>query len=487
VIASGTGLVTLSEETLEVQFAVPAGQPSFTLGVFDGDGGQVDGAGKRNWDLGNDIPYSYTLYADPLRDGSGMMIVDMSPGVPVTSSASMPSNAWIDYNISTSADAQAPSGNFFYRLEIKLLNNSVSSFNAFKLRTNGVVSIRLADQPFSYIASLNNVDDRAIVYPSFPSLTPTTYNGTFRFFFDVPTPLAGISVWDGDFDYGDSTGLLTRDTDDPDTPNDVFPPWSTTDSVLEGVATGLLLSTGNPPDDLNPLAAVFLRPPSIFEELIFPDGQVFTNANPSGNQEWEQFRVSTDSGDPLGLDDLTSSIPAGTYELRIQGADLSNLNALRLPSEALCVSEAFEPCTALRPFLITGSVLSTATRRTITSPGWPASPSSCSTSSATWSPRRSPTPRVPIPSPSRPGPTPSRSPTPTSSPAVPSMASPTRWGPPRPWTWSTTTPRPTSASAAASAASATSSGRTTTTTESRIRASRGFRMSSSSWWMKTAS
>ncbi len=356
VIASGTGLVTLSEERLEVQFAVPAGVASFTLGVFDGDGGGLDGTGKRHWDLGANIPYSYTLYADPLADGSGTTIVDMSPGVPVTSSLTMPSNAWADYPINTSVDAQSPSGNYFYRLEIVLLDNSLSSYNAFKLRTNGVVSIRLADQPFSYIASLSNLDEARIIYPLFPAFVPTTYDGTFRFFFNVAEPMTEISVWDGDFDHGDFAGLV-RDTDDTDTPNAPFlPPWATVDAVPEGVATGLGLSTGNPPDDLNPAAALFLRTPSIFEQLIFPDSQSFTNPNPSGNQEWEQFRISTDPFDASVMDASTTSVPDGTYELRIQGVDMSNLNALRLPSEALCVSEESVPCVPLRPFLVGDTV-----------------------------------------------------------------------------------------------------------------------------------
>jgi hypothetical protein len=357
VIASGTNLITLSEDSLEVQFAVPAGATSFTLGVFDGDGGEVDGTGKRHWDLGASIPYTYTLYADPLADGSGTTIVDLSSGVPVTSSSTMPSNAWIDYAISTSPDALAPSGNYFYRLKIVLLNTVVDSYNAFKLRTNGVVSIRLADQPFSYIASLSNADEARIIYPLFPVVVPTTYDGTFRFFFDVAEPRTEISVWDGDFDHGDFSGLLARDTDDPDTPNAPFlPPWATVDTVSEGVATGIGASTGNPADDLNPAAALFLRHPSIFEQLLFPDNQSFTNSNPSGNREWEQFKISTDPFDPAAMDAATTSVPAGTYELRIQGTDMSNLNALRLPSEALCVSDNFVPCTALRPFLVGDTV-----------------------------------------------------------------------------------------------------------------------------------
>jgi hypothetical protein len=355
VIASGTGLVTLSEEQLDVQFAVPAGTTSFKLGVFDGDGGGLDLAGKAHWDFGLAVPYSFTLYADPLGDGTGTTVVDMLPGLPTVVSLTMPDNDWIDYPINTSDEARTPSGNYFYRLKIQLLNNLVSSYNSFKLRTDGIVSIRLADQPFSYIAALRTVDERGIIYPAFPSLTPTTYDGTFQFFFDIAEPRTELTVWDGDFDRGNADGT-NPDTDDADTPNAPFLPfWATTDAVPEGVATGLGASTGNPPDDLA-ATSILRRSPAIQQDLLFPDGQVFTNANPSGNQEWEQYLISTDPFDPSTMDASTSMVPTGTYELRINGVDMGNLNALRLPSEALCVSETFEPCTPLRPFLVGDTV-----------------------------------------------------------------------------------------------------------------------------------
>jgi hypothetical protein len=356
VIASGTGLVTLSEEKLDVQLAVPVGTTSFTIGVFDGDGGGVDGAGRAHWDLGTNVPYSYTLYADPLRDGTGTTVVNMLPATPSISSLTMPNNGWVDYTVAVSNDAQSPSGNYFYRLEIVLLNNATASYNSFKLRTTGVVTIQLADQPFSYIASLRTIDERGIIYPAFPSLTPTTYDGVFKFFFDIPEEQSQLAIWDGDFDRGNADGVTNLDTDDPDTPNAPFLPfWATADAVPEGVAIGLNGSTGNPPDDLVP-TSILRRTPSVMGELRFPDGQMFTNNNPSGNQEWEQFRISTDSFDPSQMDFSTASIPAGTYELRLVGVDLGNLNALRLPSEALCVSEAFVPCIPLRPFLVGDTV-----------------------------------------------------------------------------------------------------------------------------------
>ena len=351
VIASGPLLVTLSDTTLDIELAVPAGTSSFKVGFFDGD------SGGASWDAGGTIPYSYTLYADPLASGSMATVVEMLPGFPSVSSLTMPDNAWIDYTVNTTADALSPSGNYFYRLHIELLDTSVNSFNSFKLRTTGVSTVRLEDQPFSYMASLASFADFLTVYPSYPSLTPTTYDGNFRFFFYVLDPGTDIAVWDGDFDHGKYDGTV-KDTDDPDTPNAPFlPPWATADAVSEGVAVGFPPSTGNPADDADPVfESIFLRPPSVRYDLIFPDSQTFANDNPSGNQEWEQFRISTAPFNPSLMDYSTATIPGGTYELRATGVDLSNLNALRLPDRALCVSDTFEPCTPLFPFLVGDTV-----------------------------------------------------------------------------------------------------------------------------------
>ena len=74
------------------------------------------------------------------------------------------------------------------------------------------------------------------------------YDGTFDFYFDQPVSQRDLTIWDGDFDFG-KYDCSVKDTDDPDTPNAPFrPSWATTDTVSEGVATGLSGATGNPPD-----------------------------------------------------------------------------------------------------------------------------------------------------------------------------------------------------------------------------------------------
>ena len=359
-ISNGASFVTLSQPTLDLEISVPKGTTAFTVGVFDGDARGLDGTGVPHWDTGVLGVFSYTLYADPNRDHAAATVAPLS-GSPLVLSTSMLDNAWSDYTVNTTPAAQAPSGNYFYLLRIQL-TTPVSITNAFKLRTGGAIvggsSLFPSPEPFSYIANVAGNADIAIVYPSFPSLTPTRYDGTFDFYFDQPVSRNDIAVWDGDFDRGKFDGT-EKDTDDPDTPNTPFrPAWATTDTVSEGVATGLSGSTGNPPDDRNPASSgiYLLKTPSVRYDLIFPDGQSFANDNPSGNQEWEQFKVSSDPFDRSQMDYHTDSVPAGIYRVHLQGVDMQNLNAILLPGRALCVSQAGDPCRPLRPYLIGDTV-----------------------------------------------------------------------------------------------------------------------------------
>jgi hypothetical protein len=358
-IANGVGFITLSEPTLDLEVSVPAGTAIFTVGVFDGDDRGTSG-GVGHWDSGAAATFSYTLYADPDRAHSMSTVVPLS-GSPSVLSTSMPDNAWIDFSIQTGASAQAPSGNYFYLLRIQLQSLTIATVNAFKIRTGGAnvggTSLFPSPKPFSYIANVFSTADLAIVYPNFPaSMTPTNYDGFFSFYFDEPVSQHDVTVWDGDFDHGKFDGT-DADTDDPDTPNAPFlPSWATPDALPEGVARGTGPSTGSPPDDRNPTGVTgpfLLKPPSIRYDVIFPDGRTFANNNPSGNQEWEQFKISTDPFDRSQMDyNAAAPLPAGIYQVRIQGLDMANLNALLLPGRVLGIDASGVPCAPLRPFLI---------------------------------------------------------------------------------------------------------------------------------------
>jgi len=359
---AGQNLATLSGSDLNLQISVLASATSFSIGFFDGDARGVDAGGASHWDTGTaNAVYTYTLYTDPAADGRGTTVVEMAAGSPVLTGAAMPDNAWLDLTVPTSPSAQAPSGNFFYRLSIRLTTPAFTTLNAFKVRTSALLSgmpLDAATRPLSYIVNPTSQADLRILYPSYPATSPTTYDGRFSFFFEAPSSMTSLSVWDGDFDHGKFTGD-ELDTNDPDTPDAPFrAPWATVDTVPEGTATGLTGTTGNPPDDRNPAGSGIYsqRSPSIRYDLIAPGGQVFANDNPSGNLEWEQFRISTDPFDRSRMDYHADVIPAGIYEMRVQGLDMVNLNAVLLPFKVICIDAQGAPCKILRPFAVGDTV-----------------------------------------------------------------------------------------------------------------------------------
>jgi hypothetical protein len=358
---AGQGLQALSSPELFLQIAVPAGTTSFGLGIFDGDGGEVQSDGRTaSWDGGVTTLFEYALFADPQATGSTLTPVDLDPSSPVVLSDTMPDNEWMDFTVATGPEAASPSGNFFYLLKITLLDPSLVTLNAFKVRTSAVLSslpLNPAAHPFSYIANWTGPSDISVIYPKYPATTPTTYDGSFRFFIDVPVSQTQISLWDGDFDHGNAD-LTSQDTDDPDTPGAPFlPSWATPDARPEGIAAGSNGGTGDPADDSNgEFSAYIVRSPAIRYDLLFPDNRSFANDNPSGNQEWEQLMIATAPFDRTQMDYHADSLPPGTYELRIQGMDMLNLNSLMVPYRVACADALGAPCKLLRPYLVGGTV-----------------------------------------------------------------------------------------------------------------------------------
>ncbi len=121
---------------------------------------------------------------------------------------------------------------------------------------------------------------------------------------------------------------------------------------------GSCLVTGNPPDEFDSsafggLAAIFVRPGSLTYEIYAPgsgagDPPIAVNDNPSGNREWEFFRIAVPDGgcylDANGFppDVDVADLPVGVYEVRVKGLDLENLNAFRFDGRA--VPEQCGPC-----------------------------------------------------------------------------------------------------------------------------------------------
>jgi len=317
-VVEGSGFVTLTPAVMNIRIIIPAGTQSFQLGIFDGD--HLNGANDEfHWDSG-DFPdpaiFRYTLKADPDRDNNGPTIFEVL-------SDDLLNNDWVDFDVNNSPLAVDENGDHVYTFTIANING-VSSANQFKIRsTAGIIEI---DEIFSFIANATSAWDLPIIFPNInfedgfglDDKVGTTYDGTFTFFFEIPEEAVELVFWDGDVDRGNLDGTGT-DTDDPNTPNTI-PAFAPPDSDV--VAEGL-----NPPDpfDDNTDAILFFRSPAVTYKLIAPDGQEFNNANPSGNQEWENFVISTLDSDPTRVDHNTSVIPAGNYEIRFEGLDMGNI------------------------------------------------------------------------------------------------------------------------------------------------------------------
>jgi len=352
-VANGDGFKTLIEPGLDLTLIVSPDTEVFEIGIFDGDA-QAGVLPDLHWDTGNPgvagapVPeFEYTIFADPVGDGSGThRVAGPFVGSSFLNPANvMPDNAWFDVSIATGKEAQTRRGDYRYRLRVDLTSSKETLIaNGFKVRTTETLVLEPYAQPFSFVAQRSSAADEAILYPSgFPGVS--TYDGFFSFTLDVPENLSVFSIWDGDFDRGDFDGSHS-DTDDPNTEAQPFEPiWSGADTLPEGVAVGVGPSTGFPPDDSSddPTTDPFLRQPSVRYDVIAPDGQVFANENPSGNQEWEEFTVSTRLGDPTA-DTTTGSLPAGSYELRVEGVDLASFSFLFTPTRILCRDDTRAPC-----------------------------------------------------------------------------------------------------------------------------------------------
>ncbi len=358
----GFGCAGLStfEQGVTITLAAPAGTATFDLNIFDGDTGKPDGLGKPHWDLGSH-QLLFSLYADPLRTGStapanligswtGNAANPLSGPLWTASAANMPDNAWWAVTVTNTSIAQAPSGNYFYNLVIGLDGacgvDEVLQSNI-KIAASNPMSFRTPHFGLEG-ALLEFSNDGPILYPGpFPPpdgflTAPTTYDGTFEFFFTLPRGKTELRLFDGDFDFGTDpmypdgypSGfplVPCFDQDDTDTPADYSGfPFSTTGASLEGVQ-----GPGIPADD-NDLDAFRRGEPTdpnrigcVHYEVTDPEGNTYINDNPSGSFEWEQFLIATMASPFVGDADFVAggyTLPGGVWKVRIIGLDLSNLN-----------------------------------------------------------------------------------------------------------------------------------------------------------------
>ncbi|MEP7012998.1 MAG: SdrD B-like domain-containing protein, partial [Acidobacteriota bacterium] len=354
------GLATF-EQNVQIALAAPAATATFDLNVFDGETGGLDGAGKRHWDLGT-RQLKFSLYADPARTGStapanligqwfGNAVNPTSGPFWTSSAASMPDNAWWAVTVTNTAISQAPSGNYFYNFVIDTdgpcgLGEQLES--SLKIAASNPMNFRTPR--FGLVAGLRQLaNDVPIIYPGSTSTVPatgsfltapTTYDGTFEFYFTLPGGETELRLFDGDFDFGTSlvvgnpSGVLLDpcvDQDDPDTDAAYSGfPFVTTGASPEGIQ-----GPGSPPDDN--FRDVFRRGElgdpghvgCVRYEVTDPEGNVYFNNNPSGSFEWEQFLIATPTSSSAGDADWLYSgttLPGGIWKVTIVGLDLANLN-----------------------------------------------------------------------------------------------------------------------------------------------------------------
>jgi hypothetical protein len=383
-VVAGNDNTTLAAQaiTIGLLFTEASNEANLNFELYDGDNNPA------NWDVPFDdgIPATpntpapeliVELWADPNgtgAEGAGAVLVQSwIPGInpfPVTQ------NGWNGVSLPHSLDASDGSidgvGNYQYAVRITPhLPLANQGWNAFKVRAFGTVSL-IDNQVVGFIASMGtSIDDFNAIFPNPPGYPTSTYDGTWVFNTKLPAGLGDVTVFDGDMDYGnahwDGFGVQCeyRDTDDNDTP--ATPPgFANAAANPEGVATGGDacdnggFATGQPADDTD--AQIFRRMPTvtgvtagIAYKLIAPDNQVFLNRNPSGNREWEQFKIQkvqpadAPVGDncPVGgfnaspgfaepdlpndnlypaSDCRTATLPGGNWQVVLDGMDMQNLN-----------------------------------------------------------------------------------------------------------------------------------------------------------------
>jgi hypothetical protein len=336
-LISNSGMATFSGSKIVAWIAVAGDQASFELGIFDGDSGK-DNAGNLNYKAGNwdemQNEATFTLYADPLKDGSGTQVISEWHG----NQDPMPNNGWFNVTVNNIAEAKGPSRHYFYRLEITQAIESRGG-NAFKLRSTGYLStgqagvvdaIRsdLVGASLAIIGQWATANDTIFIYPEFQgdynNLGPSNYTGDWAFSFYVPNDQTTMEFWDGDFDRG-STPDVFPDTDDINTVGK--PEWALNNPYVMDERAG---GKGAPADDASHVG--YRREPPVKYELIDPEGTpIYVNEEPSGTEEWERFVMSTDAS--VEPDLLAERVQPGYYTLHIQGLDMHNLVFVRLNFE----------------------------------------------------------------------------------------------------------------------------------------------------------
>lgn len=342
-VLAGDGQMSFTNAPVVIWITVPGNKTSFELGIFDGDTSKAtdntlqqlpDGRfyyTKGNWDDATDGDTTYTLYADPVRDGSGTTVIQSWKGNDV-----MPNNDWWTVTLNTDVSAKGPAGHYAYRLEATRPLASHGA-NAFKVRSTGYLSTG-QDPKYAvgFVGMLANINDAKLIYPQWQSSSNpgsvSKYNGDWQFYFYLPDASKTVDLWDGDFDRG-TAPTIDNDTKDPNAPPK--PDWAVNEP---GVTVESAKGGGIPPDNNNPKPHLKVGK-SVKYTLINPAGQpLYENNDPSGTEEWEKFTISSDPAVTADLgpnQGITAPLPPGMYNIHVEGLDLHNYVWLAV-NNAIC-------------------------------------------------------------------------------------------------------------------------------------------------------
>ncbi|MBC7233755.1 MAG: hypothetical protein H5T68_11010 [Chloroflexi bacterium] len=298
---------------VNISLEVSPALSEFALWIFDGDMGEL-------WDRWEEpsvgmasYPFDdveFVLFRDPQAVGN----TNSADQIALWSGLSMPDDDWFQVMVNQDAGAfNAERGVFIYHLVCRwvITNDWHDEQNNFKVAVQG--------QPFLRAGSTVGFEGFNYVYgPNVTSVQWTKYDGTFTFHFMLPEatpsgPIRVIDIWEGDADRWDDT----EDVNSPSFPTFQYSPYT----LPEGNNPGL------PPDDNT--AWPWAISPNVQFVVVAPDSLwTVTNENPSGNSEWELFRIGL-SGE-LDIDVVVSSLPSGVYTWYFQGLDSLNTMFLHL-------------------------------------------------------------------------------------------------------------------------------------------------------------
>ncbi|MBW1787243.1 MAG: hypothetical protein JRK53_11595 [Deltaproteobacteria bacterium] len=322
---SSLGDTVLEQDPEHILLEIPVELSEFQLGIFDGRTGTM-------WDSFFCDPDDmvFQLYRDP--DGIGNtasqdLIVEWT-------SDTMPADDWFIATVAQDPGAYSEARHaYIYHLAGKWLTTACENeTNALKVIVQGI--------PFLRAGSTIGIEAVGVkeAYGDYP-IIGGDYDGAFPVVFYVPESTDQVTLYDGDFDVAD-------DTDDPNTPDlpancgsatgvcpdtdgdgvpdydpaETFPPFPTSPLTLAQGANPGALQDDAP--DIDPAYDLIRYTPNVYYTVTSPSGWTVTNDNPSGNQEWEMFRIGVPGSDPDAVQ--APSMPQGYYIWGIVGLDAYN-------------------------------------------------------------------------------------------------------------------------------------------------------------------